>query len=56
MGYDIIGDIHGYAEPLKALDFTALKIATRPDAAAMIDAIGDLVDRLNRVEGGSGPQ
>lgn len=44
------------AEPLKALDVAALRTATRPDAAAMIDAIGDLVDRLNRVEGGSGPQ
>ncbi|MFV0513481.1 MAG: uroporphyrinogen-III synthase [Jhaorihella sp.] len=44
------------AAPLRAMVHTALETAARPDAEAMIDSIGDLVEQVNRVEGGSGPQ
>ena len=44
------------AEPLSGLDFRALEVAVRPDAAAMTDAVEALVNRVWRVEGGRDAQ
>lgn len=44
------------AEPLESLTAGALLVAPSPDAAAMAELVGELAERANRVEGGTGPQ
>jgi len=48
-GYDIIGDIHGFAQPLEALlhalGYTAQGSSYRPPSGRKVVFLGDLIDR-----------